>query len=219
VDRVSFSVPVGGFVAIVGASGAGKSTLLRLLLGFERPSAGRVSYDGQPLDELDPFAVRRQLGVVLQDASLMAGDIRGNILGTSGLGEEDAWEAARLVGLADEIRRMPMGMQTFVAEGGGALSAGQRQRILLARAVVRRPRILLLDEATSALDAATQRTVTQGLAGLSVTRLVIAHRLSTVVDAERILVLEAGRIVESGTASELLAMGGRFAELGRRQLV
>jgi NHLM bacteriocin system ABC transporter ATP-binding protein len=219
VDDVSFRVEPGQFVGIVGPSGAGKTTLVRLLLGFEPPAAGTIRYDGHDLAALDVRAVRRQLGVVLQDAALMAGELGANILGPSTRSMDDAWEAARLVGLDDEIRRMPMGMHTFVAEGGAALSAGQRQRILLARELVRRPRILLLDEATSALDAQSQRLVTGNLRSLGITRIVIAHRVTTIVDADLILVMDEGRIAERGTYAELVSRSGRFTDLAQRQLV
>jgi ATP-binding cassette subfamily C protein len=218
IDHVSFEIEAGKFVAIVGPSGAGKTTLLRLLLGFERPQIGSVRYDGRDLAELDLDAVRRQLGVVLQDATLLPGDIRANILGATALSLDDAWEAARLAGIDEEIRRMPMGIHTFVAEGGSALSAGQRQRILLARALVRRPRILLLDEATSALDDATQRLVMRSLRDLDITRVAIAHRLSTIADADLILVVDRGRIVQRGRYAALIDQPGVFQRMARRQL-
>jgi ATP-binding cassette subfamily C protein len=218
IDDVSFEIEAGQFVAIVGPSGAGKTTLLRLLLGFERPQIGSVRYDGRDIAALDLDAVRRQLGVVMQDATLLPGDIRANILGATMLSLEDAWEAARLAGIDEDIRRMPMGIHTFVAEGGSALSAGQRQRILLARALVRRPRILLLDEATSALDDATQRLVMHSLQRLDITRVAIAHRLSTIADADLILVLDRGRLVQRGRCAELIDQPGVFQLMARRQL-
>ncbi len=218
-DNVTLRIEPGEYVALVGPSGSGKSTLLRLLLGFERPTAGTVSYDGRDLASLDLRAVRRQLGVVLQSSSLMTDDLFHNIVGAAPLPVEAAWEAARLVGLDEEIRRLPMGMYTVVSEGGRTFSGGQRQRILLARALVRRPRILLLDEATSALDNLAQAKVAESLARLAVTRVVIAHRLSTIREADRIVVLEGGRIVQSGSYAELIACDGPFARLARRQLV
>ncbi|MCQ4159583.1 NHLP bacteriocin export ABC transporter permease/ATPase subunit, partial [Roseomonas sp. GC11] len=219
-DDLSLEVPAGAYVAVVGPSGGGKSTLLRLLLGFEQPESGAVLYDGQELRGLDPQAVRRQLGVVLQGGRLMPGSLLDNILGASlHLGEAEAWEAAERVGLAADLRALPMGLRTVVAESGGALSGGQVQRILLARAIIARPRILLLDEATSALDNRTQAIVTESLDRLSATRIVIAHRLSTVMRADRILVLREGRISESGRYAELMAAGGFFRSLAERQLV
>ncbi|HMQ35496.1 MAG TPA: ATP-binding cassette domain-containing protein, partial [Chloroflexaceae bacterium] len=187
--------------------------------GFERPTAGAGTSDGRDLASLDLRAVRRQLGVVLQSSGLMTDDLFRNIVGAAPLPVEAAWEAARLVGLEEEIRRLPMGMYTVVSEGGRTFSGGQRQRILLARALARRPRILLLDEATSALDNLAQATVAESLARLAVTRVVIAHRLSTIRAADRIVVLDGGRIVQSGTYAELIARDGPFARLARRQLV
>jgi NHLM bacteriocin system ABC transporter peptidase/ATP-binding protein/NHLM bacteriocin system ABC transporter ATP-binding protein len=220
-DDVSLQVRPGEFVAIVGASGSGKSTLLRLLLGFETPDAGTVTYDGRELATLDVREVRRQIGVVLQHAQLMPGDLFSNIVGFApGLTLEDAWHAARLAGLEEDIRHLPMGMHTLVGEGGGNLSGGQRQRLLIARAVVRQPRILMFDEATSALDNLTQAIVTESVTRelRGITRLVIAHRLSTVIDADRIYVLKGGRIVQSGQYHQLLAESGPFQELVQRQV-
>jgi NHLM bacteriocin system ABC transporter peptidase/ATP-binding protein/NHLM bacteriocin system ABC transporter ATP-binding protein len=217
---VSIQVRPGEFVAIVGHSGSGKSTLMRLLLGFETPDSGTVSYDGRELATLDVREVRRQIGVVLQHAQLMPGDIFSNIVGFApGLTMDDAWRAARLAGLEDEIRRMPMEMHTLVGEGGSNLSGGQRQRLLIARAIVRRPRILMFDEATSALDNVTQAIVTESITRelRGITRLVIAHRLTTVVAADRIYVLKQGQIVQSGQYHQLLEEPGPFQELVHRQ--
>jgi NHLM bacteriocin system ABC transporter ATP-binding protein len=216
---VSLHVRPGEFVAFAGPSGAGKSTLLRLLLGFEVPQSGAISYDRQSLAGLDLQGVRRQMGTVLQNGRLLSGDVFSNIVGSAPLSEEDAWEAARLSGLDEDIRQMPMGMHTLVAEGGSTLSGGQRQRLLIARALVTRPRILLFDEATSALDNRTQALVSRSLEGLNVTRVVVAHRLSTIRNADRIYVLDAGRIVQQGTYDELIGQQGLFADLARRQLV
>ena len=163
-------------------------------------------------------SVRRQIGVVLQNGQLQAGDIFENIAGARPIGLDDAWEAVRLAGLEEDILAMPMGMHTIVSEGGGGLSGGQRQRLMIARAIASRPRILLFDEATSALDNRTQAQVSASLESLRTTRIVIAHRLSTVVNADRIFVLEAGRVAESGTYEELLALDGLFAKLAKRQL-
>jgi len=215
---IDLAIRPGELVAIVGPSGSGKSTLLRLLLGFESPLSGTVSYDGLDLATLDLRHLRARLGTVLQGGKLWAGDLRTNILGASNLDVEAAWRAARQAGLAAEIEAMPMGLYTVVGEGLSTLSGGQRQRVLLARALVGEPAILLLDEATSALDNMSQATVLGELAKLEATRLVIAHRLSTVRDADRIIVLDAGRIVQDGTFEELSEQrGGLFAAMLARQ--
>jgi NHLM bacteriocin system ABC transporter ATP-binding protein len=216
---VSISILPGQFIAIVGPSGCGKSTLMRLLLGFELPESGAVYYDGQDLAGLDIQAVRQQMGVVLQSARLLSGDIFTNIVGSAPLTIDDAWEAARLSGLDQDIRNMPMGMHTVIAEGGGGLSGGQRQRLLIARAIVAKPRILLFDEATSALDNQTQATVSASLEGLQATRVVIAHRLSTIVNADRIFVLDKGMVVQAGTYQELMQQKGQFHDLATRQII
>ncbi|HEX9937573.1 MAG TPA: NHLP bacteriocin export ABC transporter permease/ATPase subunit, partial [Longimicrobium sp.] len=205
---LSLRVRPGQFVAFVGPSGSGKSTLLRVLLGFEAPESGAVYYDEQDLSGLDVQAVRRQIGVVLQAGKVMHGDLFTNIAGASAATLDDAWEAARMAGLDEDIRQMPMGMHTIVSDGGGTLSGGQRQRLMIARAVVHRPRILFLDEATSALDNRTQQIVGESLARLQATRLVIAHRLSTILHADCIYVLENGTIVEHGTYAELMSRNG-----------
>ncbi|MHC4429705.1 MAG: ATP-binding cassette domain-containing protein, partial [Planctomycetota bacterium] len=216
---VSFDAQPGEFIALVGPSGSGKSTLLRLLLGFEQPEAGTITYDGYDLSGLDPWRLRRQLGVVLQDSDLQPGDIFSNIVGSAvDLTIDDAWEAARLAGFERDIERLPMGMHTVITEGPGTLSGGERQRLLIARALVARPRILFFDEATSALDNPTQAVVTESLERLRATRVVIAHRFSTVIDADRIFVLEGGRIVQSGTHSELISQPGLFRDLVKRQI-
>jgi NHLM bacteriocin system ABC transporter ATP-binding protein len=215
---ISLHVEPGEFVALVGPSGCGKSTLIRLLLCFETPLLGAIYYDGQDLAGLDVEAVRRQLGVVLQNGHLISGDIFTNIVGSSPLTVDDAWEAARMVGLDEDIEEMPMGLHTVISEGGGTLSGGQRQRLLIARAIVNKPRILFFDEATSALDNRTQAFVSESLERLHVTRVVVAHRLSTIVNADRILVLDDGKIVQRGTYDELMKEGGLFAELAKRQL-
>jgi ATP-binding cassette subfamily C protein len=217
-DGLSLTAEPGTFVAIVGSSGAGKSTLIRLLLGFETPQSGVVAYDHKDIAGLDLREVRRQIGVVLQHGRLLSGSLFDNIIGSAPLTMDDAWEAARLAGFDGDIREMPMGMQTFISEGATTLSGGQRQRLMIARALVRKPRILLFDEATSALDNETQAVVGESLAQLKATRIVIAHRLSTVIRADRIHVLARGTVVQSGTCDELMAQPGPFAELARRQL-
>lgn len=217
-NDVSLRVRAGEFVSLVGSSGSGKSTLFRLLLGFEPYESGGIFYDGQDLAGLDVRELRRQLGVVLQNGQLLAGDIFMNIVGSARLTLDDALEAARLAGLEEDIKNMPMGMHTMISHGGGGLSGGQRQRLLIARALAAKPRILFFDEATSALDNKTQAMVNRSLEGLRTTRVVIAHRLSTVVKADRIYVLDQGRIVQEGTYDELMARPGLFADLAKRQL-
>ncbi|MDI2130079.1 NHLP bacteriocin export ABC transporter permease/ATPase subunit [Yinghuangia seranimata] len=218
-EDVSFTIEPGEFVAFVGPSGSGKSTVLRLLLGFETPIAGTVLYDGQDLAELDVSAVRRQCGVVLQNGSLLAGDIKANIVGSTGRTLDDAWAAAEMAGIADDIRAMPMGMHTVLSEGTNTLSGGQRQRIMISRALVARPRIVFFDEATSALDNPTQKLVAESTRRLNATRVVIAHRLSTVADADKIVVLDRGRVVQQGGYEELLRdTDGVFARLAARQM-
>ena len=218
-DGVSFHIKQGEYVAFVGPSGCGKSTLYRLLLGFERPGSGTVFLDGHALSSLDPTAVRRRMGVVLQNVEIVAGSIYENIAGMSPLSAEEAWAAARAAALEDDIRAMPMGMRTMLPEGGVGLSAGQQQRLLIARALVRKPRVVLFDEATSALDNRAQAVVQASLKKLGVTRLVIAHRLSSIRDVDRIYVLDGGHIVESGHYNNLMERDGVFAALSRRQLV
>jgi len=215
---VSVHMRPGEFVAFAGASGSGKSTLLRVLLGFERLESGSIYFDGQEIGGLDVQALRRQIGVVLQNGRLMAGDLFTNIIGANVATLDEAWEAALMAGLADDIKRMPMGMHTVISEGGGTLSGGQRQRLLIARAIVSRPRILLFDEATSALDNRTQAIVSESLEKLHATRIVVAHRLSTIVHADRIYLLDRGRIAECGSYATLMAQNGLFAELARRQI-
>jgi ATP-binding cassette subfamily C protein len=217
-DDVSFEVRPGEFVAIVGPSGCGKSTLLRLLIGFDRPVSGSVLYDGQDLAALDQSAVRRQCGVVLQHAQPFTGSILDVICGSEPYTPEEAMAAAEMAGLAEDIKRMPMGLHTIVS-GSGAVSGGQRQRLMIAQALIRRPRILFFDEATSALDNETQRTVIESTKALQATRIVIAHRLSTVLDADRVVVMEGGKVVQQGPPAQLLAdTGGRLHELVRRQM-
>lgn len=216
---VNINIKPGEFVALVGPSGSGKSTLIRLLLGFEKPHSGAVFYDAQDLEEVDKQAVRRQIGVVLQSGKLTPGDILSNIIGSANLTEDDAWEAAAMAGLAADIKAMPMGMHTVISEGGGTLSGGQSQRLLIARAIVKKPRIVFLDEATSALDNRTQAIVIESLEKLKSTRIAIAHRLSTIQHADRIVVLDAGQVVETGTFDQLMSQKGEFYKLAKRQIV
>ncbi|WP_248925950.1 NHLP bacteriocin export ABC transporter permease/ATPase subunit [Paenibacillus hamazuiensis] len=219
-DNVSLHIKPGEYVAVVGASGSGKSTLLRLIIGFEKPEQGAVYFDGKDLSGLDLRAVRRRCGVVLQNGRLWAGDIAQNIIGqNSEYTVEDAWNAAELVGMAEEIGQLPMGMHTVLSEGAGSLSGGQKQRILIARSIVHNPRIVLLDEATSALDQKSQEKITEMLRGMNSTRIVIAHRLSTIVHADRIVVMDRGRIVQQGSYEELMRQEGLFARLALRQVV
>jgi len=210
-------IAAGSFVAIVGPSGSGKSTLLRLLLGFEQPSSGSISYDSHTLESLDIVSVRRQMGAVLQTAKLLPGSIFDNVSGNAILTRDEVWEAVRRVGLADDIEAMPMKLDTVIGANGAGLSGGQRQRIVIARALAFAPRLIFFDEATRALDNAAQAIVSKTLRGHHATRVVIAHRLSTVVDADRILVMDGGRIVQEGTYEELLAVPGPFKTLAERQ--
>jgi len=217
-DKVNISIDPGEFVAIVGSSGSGKSTLLRMLLGFEVPESGAVYYDSQDLSKVDLKSVRRQAGVVLQNGRLLAGDIYTNIVGSYNLTVDNAWEAARMAGFDRDIEKMPMGMNTVVSEGGSTLSGGQRQRLLIARALVNKPKIIFFDEATSALDNTTQEIVSRSLEALKSTRVIIAHRLSTVIKADKIYVIDKGKVAESGNFKELMNNKGLFAELAKRQM-
>ena len=218
VDGMNLKIRPGEYVAIVGKSGCGKSTLVRLLLGFETPEKGAIYYDGKDITGLDLRSLRRRIGAVTQDGSLFSEDIFSNItISAPHLSEADAWEAAEIAGIADDIRAMPMGMHTMISEGSGGISGGQKQRLMIARAVAPHPRVLIFDEATSALDNRTQKQVSEALDALKCTRIVIAHRLSTIKNCDRILYLEGGRIVEDGTYDELIEKGGLFAELVERQ--
>ena len=216
-DNLTLKVEPGQYVAIVGATGCGKSTLMRLMLGFEKPQKGAVYYDGRDLESLDTKSLRKRIGVVMQNGKLFQGDIYSNIvIAAPWLTVDDAWDAAEMVGIAEDIRQMPMGMYTLISERAG-ISGGQKQRLLIARAIAARPRILMFDEATSALDSLAQKRISDALSKLQCTRVVIAHRLSTIRQCDRIVVLENGRIIEDGTYAELLEKRGFFAELVKRQ--
>jgi NHLM bacteriocin system ABC transporter ATP-binding protein len=219
VRDVSLTIAPGEYVAFVGASGSGKSTLFRLLLGFETPESGAVYFDGQDLSGLDLQELRRQIGVVLQSSRPVSGSIYQNIVGSAPISADEAMQAAQLAGLDEDIKRMPMGLHTYLSDGGGGVSGGQRQRLMIARAIVGRPQILLFDEATSALDNNTQAIVSRSLESLQATRVVIAHRLSTIMQADRIYVLDKGSIVQSGTYHELIEQPGLFRELAKRQMI
>ena len=191
---------------------------MRLLLGFEKPDKGAIYYDGKDMANLDLRSLRRKIGAVMQSGSLFQGDIYSNIvISAPQLTLDEAWEAAEMAGIADDIRGMPMGMQTLISEGQGGISGGQKQRLMIARAVAPKPRILMFDEATSALDNRTQKQVADALDGLKCTRIVIAHRLSTIRHCDRILVMDNGSIAESGSYEELIAKNGLFAELVEKQ--
>ena len=217
-DNMSLKIRPGQYVAIVGKTGCGKSTLMRLLLGFEKPQKGAVYYDGRDIERIDLKSLRRRIGVVMQNGKLFSGDIYSNIvISAPWLTQSDAWDAAEKAGIAEDIRRMPMGMNTIISEGSGGISGGQRQRLMIARAIAPKPKILMLDEATSALDNLTQKRVSESLDSLKCTRIVIAHRLSTIKQCDRILVLDGGKITEDGAYDELIAKNGVFAELVERQ--
>lgn len=220
IDDLSLKIRPGQYVAIVGATGCGKSTLLRLMLGFESPQKGAVYVDGKDIEVVDLKSLRRNIGVVMQNGKLFTGDIFSNItISAPWLTMDEAWHAAELSGIAEDIRRMPMGMHTMISEGSGGISGGQRQRLMIARAIAPKPKVLMFDEATSALDNITQKMVSESLDSLKCTRIVIAHRLSTIKQCDRILVLDKGKIIEDGTYDELIQRGGFFAELVARQRV
>ena len=217
-NDLSLSIKPGEYVAIVGKTGCGKSTIIRLLLGFEMPNEGHVYFDEYDVSKVDLPSLRRKIGSVTQNGSLFHADILHNItISAPELGEKEAWEAASIARIDKDIEAMPMKMHTVISEGQGSISGGQKQRLMIARAIVHKPKIILFDEATSALDNQCQKEVTESIGKLSCTRVVIAHRLSTIKDCDRILYLENGRIVEEGTYDELLALGGKFQELIKRQ--
>jgi ABC-type bacteriocin/lantibiotic exporter with double-glycine peptidase domain len=218
-EDISFEAQPGECVAIAGPSGSGKTTILNLLLQFEIPTSGAIYLDGRDLADLNVSAVRRQLGVVNQDCKLIAQSIFENIAWGSLCTIAEAWEAAHAAAIGADIEQMPMGMHTMVSEGGTNLSGGQRQRLLIARALARKPQILILDEATSALDNHTQRQVTESLKKLGITRLIVAQRLSTIRDADRVYVIDRGRVAQCGTYEALAGSPGPFARLVERQLI
>ena len=219
-NNLSLKIRPGEYVAVVGKTGCGKSTLIRLLLGFEEPQKGVIYYDGKDLSKLDYKSLRQKIGIVMQNGKLFSGDIFSNIaISSPALTLDEAWEAAEKAGIAEDIRNMPMGMNTILSDGGGGISGGQRQRILIARAVAAKPRIMIFDEATSALDNITQTTVSETLDNLKCTRIIVAHRLSTIKNCSRIIVLDGGKIVQDGSYEELINEDGLFAELINRQKV
>ena len=216
---VSLHARPGEFIALVGESGSGKSTLLRLALGLESPLSGAVYYDGHDLERLNRHALRNGVGTVVQDASLRPQTVLDNIIGTGNdLTVEDAWRAARLASVDQDLEAMPMGMYTITSEGSTAFPGGQVQRIMLAGALVRNPRVILLDEATNWLDNETQSSVMEQIEELSVTRIVSAHRLSTIRRADRIYVLRNGQVVQQGSFDELMAEQGTFRDMALRQM-
>ena len=218
VNDLSLDIKEGEYIAIVGQTGCGKSTLVRLLLGFEKPISGNIFFDDNNIDSVDLSSLRRNIGTVLQNGTLFHADIFSNIIISSpNLKEEDAWIAAEIANIADDIREMPMGMKTVISEGQGGISGGQKQRIMIARAIVHHPKVLVFDEATSALDNKTQKSISDSIAKLNCTRIVIAHRLSTIKNADRIIMLEGGKIIEEGNYQTLIDKKGKFAELVERQ--
>ena len=217
-NNLTLDIKEGEYLAIVGQTGCGKSTLVRILLGFEEPLEGNVYFDEKNINTLDMPSLRRNIGTVLQNGTLFHADIFSNIIISSpSLKEEDAWAAAEIASIADDIREMPMGMKTIISEGQGGISGGQKQRIMIARAIVHKPKVLIFDEATSALDNKTQKSISESINKLNCTRIVIAHRLSTIKNANRIIMLENGKIIEEGNYNTLINKKGKFAELVERQ--
>ena len=218
VNDLSLDIKEGEYIAIVGQTGCGKSTLVRLLLGFEEPLSGEVYFDDDNIKDLDLSSLRRNIGTVLQNGILFHADIFSNIIiSCPSVTEEEAWQAAEIANIADDIREMPMGMKTVISEGQGGISGGQKQRIMIARAIVHHPKVLIFDEATSALDNKTQKSISDSISKLNCTRIVIAHRLSTIKNADRIIMLEGGKIIEEGNYQSLIDKKGKFAELVERQ--
>ena len=219
-ENLSIEIRRGEYVGIVGTAGSGKSTIFRLLLGFEKPDHGEILYDGKKLSSLDVTSLRRKIGTVLQNGEVFQGTILSNItVSGTNLSEDDAWSAAEIAGIADDIRRMPMKMNTPLPDSGRGISGGQKQRLLIARAVATKPSVLLFDEATSTLDNVTQKAVSDAIGEMNCTRIVIAHRLSTVQNCDRILCLDQDHIVEEGSYEELMQKNGFFSELVKRQQI
>ncbi|MDO4188535.1 MAG: ATP-binding cassette domain-containing protein [Lachnospiraceae bacterium] len=219
-ENFSLKINKGEYVAIVGKTGCGKSTLVRLMLGFEKMERGAIYFDGRDISSIDIKSLRRNIGTVIQNGKIFQGDIFSNITVTAPKATlDDAWEAARLAGFDEDIKAMPMGMNTMISEGQGGISGGQKQRLMIARAVVGKPNVLILDEATSALDNITQKQVSDALSSLKCTRIVIAHRLSTIKECDRIIVIDDGKIKEEGTYEDLIALNGYFKKLVERQMV
>ena len=218
IDNLSLNIKEGEYIAIVGQTGCGKSTLVRLLLGFEKPIEGKVYFDDKDIETIDASSLRRNVGTVMQNGNLFHADIFSNIIISSpSLSEKDAWDAAEIANIAEDIKEMPMGMKTVISEGQGGISGGQKQRIMIARAIVHKPKVLIFDEATSALDNKTQKNISESINKLNCTRIVIAHRLSTIKNADRIIMLEGGKIIEEGNYQTLIDKKGKFAELVNRQ--
>lgn len=218
IDNLSLKIRPGQYVAIVGKTGCGKSTLMRLMLGFETPQKGAIYFDNKDISTLDLKSLRHHIGTVMQNSKLFQGDIYSNItISAPWLTLDDAWQAAEMSGIAEDIRNMPMEMHTVISEGSGGISGGQKQRLIIARAIAPKPKVLMFDEATSALDNITQKIVSDSLNSLKCTRIVIAHRLSTIKQCDRIIVLDEGKIIEDGKYDELIEKNGFFAELVARQ--
>lgn len=219
-DNISFNIKNGEYVGIVGPTGCGKSTIIRLLLGFEKPTKGSIYYDKKDLKILVLKSVRKQIGTVMQNDGLFSGDIFSNIsINNPHMTMDEAWEISKQVIMYDDIKRMPMQMKTMISDGGGDVSGGQKQRLLIARALASKPKILIFDEATSALDNVTQKKVSESLEKLKCTRIAVAHRLSTIRHCDRIIVIDGGHIVEEGTYEELINNGGLFKTLVERQTI
>lgn len=218
-DNLNLEIHPGEYVGIVGKSGSGKSTLMRLLLGFIQPLSGGIYFDNYDLAKVDKTSLRRYIGCCLQSGSLFTGDLFHNITITAPWAtQEEAWEALRMACLEEEVRQMPMGLHTMVSGNGNGLSGGQKQRILIARALISKPKIIFFDEATSALDNLAQKQISNNLDKQNCTRVVIAHRLSTVRHCDRIIVLDKGHIAEQGTFDELMAQKGLFYAMSLRQM-
>lgn len=211
---LNLKINKGDYVAVVGRTGCGKTTLVRLLLGLEKPTNGRIIFDNKDLETINKKSLRQHIGTVMQDGKLFAGTIYDNIvISNPSLKSEDVWKAAEIACISDDIKAMPLGMRTKLQDGGLSLSGAQRQRLLIARSIASKPDILIFDEATSSLDNITQEKIKESLDSLHCTRIVVAHRLSTIQKFNRILVLENGKIAEEGTYSDLIEKNGIFKGL------